>query len=152
MEWDAVQIAQLSDLWSDPANSSAAIGRKMGISKNAVIGKVKRLGLQSRPSPILPRGSGVAPKPPRPLWQPKHTLPALTVEPVVEPPPPPPPVQEPCCWPIGEPGTRTFRYCDEPSRVGRCSYCEDHAKIAYQPKPARKRPGGEHADPEAAAA
>ena len=35
-----------------------------------------------------------------------------------------------CCWPIGEPGTREFRFCDVPSEPGR-PYCEDHVKVAY---------------------
>ena len=36
-----------------------------------------------------------------------------------------------CCWPIGEPGTRDFRFCCEPvEAVGR-SYCAEHMKIAY---------------------
>ena len=35
-----------------------------------------------------------------------------------------------CCWPMGEPGTREFRFCDVPSEPGR-PYCEDHIKVAY---------------------
>lgn len=36
----------------------------------------------------------------------------------------------PCCWPIGEPGKKGFRYCDDSSEPGR-PYCEEHAGIAY---------------------
>jgi GcrA cell cycle regulator len=35
-----------------------------------------------------------------------------------------------CCWPIGEPGTKTFRFCDDISLPGK-PYCDDHAKLAY---------------------
>jgi GcrA cell cycle regulator len=35
-----------------------------------------------------------------------------------------------CCWPLGEPGTRDFRFCDAASEPGR-PYCEEHVKIAY---------------------
>lgn len=35
-----------------------------------------------------------------------------------------------CCWPIGEPGTRQFHFCDCPSEPGR-PYCEEHVKVAY---------------------
>lgn len=35
-----------------------------------------------------------------------------------------------CCWPIGEPGTREFHFCDVPSDPGR-PYCEEHVKVAY---------------------
>lgn len=41
-----------------------------------------------------------------------------------------PPRSSPCSWPIGEPGTRTFRYCDAPSERGR-PYCADHCAVAY---------------------
>ncbi len=35
-----------------------------------------------------------------------------------------------CCWPIGEPGTRTFRFCDAESMPGK-PYCTEHAELAY---------------------
>lgn len=35
-----------------------------------------------------------------------------------------------CQWPIGEPGSRDFRFCCEESEPG-CSYCESHCKVAY---------------------
>jgi GcrA cell cycle regulator len=35
-----------------------------------------------------------------------------------------------CCWPIGEPGTKTFRFCDDTSVAGK-PYCDEHAKLAY---------------------
>jgi hypothetical protein len=34
-----------------------------------------------------------------------------------------------CCWPIGEPGTQEFRFCDLPSEPGQ-AYCEEHARFA----------------------
>ena len=42
-----------------------------------------------------------------------------------------------CSWPIGEPGTPDFRYCDAPRAV-RC-YCAEHAAVAYR----RATPGEE---------
>ncbi len=36
----------------------------------------------------------------------------------------------PCCWPIGEPGTRSFRFCDADSLGGK-PYCANHAEKAY---------------------
>ncbi len=35
-----------------------------------------------------------------------------------------------CCWPIGEPGTRSFRFCDASSLPGK-PYCSAHAALAY---------------------
>jgi GcrA cell cycle regulator len=44
----------------------------------------------------------------------------------------PPRVYRPgeCCWPIGGPRSRGFRYCDAPTYQG-LPYCADHAKSAY---------------------
>ena len=42
-----------------------------------------------------------------------------------------------CSWPIGEPGTEDFRYCDAPRAV-RC-YCAEHAAVAYRPPTPNER-------------
>ncbi len=39
--------------------------------------------------------------------------------------------KHPCCWPIGEPGTASFRFCDVPNEAGK-PYCLDHCAIAYR--------------------
>jgi GcrA cell cycle regulator len=44
----------------------------------------------------------------------------------------------PCCWPIGEPGTPGFRFCEVPSPLG-SPYCPEHRQAAYVPHPARAR-------------
>jgi GcrA cell cycle regulator len=36
----------------------------------------------------------------------------------------------PCCWPIGEPGTKSFRFCDHDALTGK-PYCAEHAQLAY---------------------
>ena len=120
----------------------------MGISKNAVVGKAHRLNLTSRPSPIR-RDSERTPRRRLPRRVVGPTLPsfAAPVAPVaVEPaaavverqapalravPSPRPGVRvTPCCWPIGEPGTKSFRFCDDDATAGR-PYCEEHAALAY---------------------
>jgi GcrA cell cycle regulator len=35
-----------------------------------------------------------------------------------------------CCWPLGEPGTKTFRFCDAEAAQGK-PYCQAHAQLAY---------------------
>ncbi len=75
-DWNDAAIARLTALWNDGL-STAEIGRKMRISKNAVVGKAKRLHLQGRPSPILRNADG-APRPPRPISG-KQTLRAVGV-------------------------------------------------------------------------
>lgn len=44
-------------------------------------------------------------------------------------------VAQPCCWPIGEPRTPGFRYCEAPGIPGR-SYCAAHHALAYVGAPA----------------
>lgn len=158
MEWAEETIIRLRSLW-DEGLSTAEIGRRLGVSKNAVVGKAHRLDLPARPSPIRRDGPpGGAPRrsaprriagptlPPLSSTEPPtalHAAPAVVV-PVFVPKPPPmapvarivPPAPRPygrvvtCCWPIGEPGTRSFRFCDQSSEPGK-PYCSDHVKLAY---------------------
>jgi GcrA cell cycle regulator len=166
-------IQRLREEWTGSL-SSAAIGRLFGVSKNAIVGKVHRLGLPARPSPtslgvkygpiqraalqptmkirkaaatlvplasIVPVVRNIAP-PPRTAkakpWPPSGVL-TVRAEPpkpvIAEPAPvsPRPIIQlsgRECCWPIGDPKTKEFRYCDGPAPLGR-SYCDKHHKLAY---------------------
>ncbi|MEA2738655.1 MAG: GcrA cell cycle regulator [Acetobacteraceae bacterium] len=168
MVWDEDTIRNLRDLWTQGL-STAEIGRRLGVSKNAIVGKAHRLDLDARPSPIrrdvaksaterpaaYPRmagptlpplaSAGVPPMPSTPSnVQPLRSTPVIgprpvTPAPVVTPAPrvvmASPPIQArrsapSCCWPIGEPGTKTFRFCDDTSVPGK-PYCDEHAKLAY---------------------
>ncbi len=51
MDWTEESITRLRSLWQDGL-STAEIGRRMQITKNAVVGKAHRLTLPPRPSPI----------------------------------------------------------------------------------------------------
>lgn len=176
MEWNEETLARLRELWTE-GHSTAEIGRQLGVSKNAIVGKAHRLDLPSRPSPIRREQPAAAVLP-----EPAGTLPPLESEsaakelaavspaaaalaipqapsirapaptaaaPRPEPsgPPPQPAAVIPltraapsqprpyariitCCWPIGEPGTHSFHFCDAPSEPGR-PYCTDHTKLAY---------------------
>jgi GcrA cell cycle regulator len=158
MEWAEETIVRLRALW-DEGHSTAEIGRRLGVSKNAVVGKAHRLDLPARPSPIRRDGSGEG-RPARratPRRVAGPTLPPLSssgligvsapammasaspLAPRPTPVPPPralPPPLRPygrvvtCCWPIGEPGTRSFCFCDAASVPGK-PYCDDHAQLAY---------------------
>jgi GcrA cell cycle regulator len=113
--WTDVRIEQLAVFWKE-GFSTAEIGRKLGISKNAVVGKAHRLHLPPRPSPIK--------NPP--------------IRPVIKIAPPPPPVKvvamsksgAACQWPDGHPGQPGFRFCGKPSVAGK-PYCAEHAARAY---------------------
>lgn len=144
MEWTDEIIARLRLLW-DEGLSTAEIGRRLGISKNSVVGKAHRLDLPARPSPIR-RGATPAPRA-TPRRASGSTLPPLAMPAapvVVEVPRPAPPrpvliaagASRPsprvpaCCWPIGEPGTPNFRFCGDPAMANK-PYCQPHAEIAY---------------------
>lgn len=149
-EWTDDRIRKLRQLWSE-GHSTAEIGRRMGVSKNAVVGKAHRLDLPGRPSPVRTGGS---PRPPRaPRRQPVPRLadtmplpclrdadipvPVERIAPPVEPAIAPPHIgSHSCCWPIGEPGTPAFRFCDAAALVGR-PYCNEHARLAYR-RPSRR--------------
>ncbi|QCE34421.1 GcrA cell cycle regulator [Acetobacteraceae bacterium] len=54
MEWTDDVIEHLRELWAE-GHSTAEIGRRLGTTKNAVVGKAHRLKLPTRPSPIKSR-------------------------------------------------------------------------------------------------
>ena len=140
MEWSEDAIAQLRALWTE-GHSTAEIGRRMGVTKNAVVGKAHRLKLSARPSPI--RHERQAEPTPRAARPRKPTVPQCTASPDIPVAAPVParsilrPVPtsawgrvSPCCWPIGEPGTATFRFCDADTLPNK-PYCDTHAQLAY---------------------
>jgi GcrA cell cycle regulator len=53
-DWTEKRMATLRQMWSEGV-STAEIGRHLGVSKSAVVGKAKRIGCESRPSPIRQR-------------------------------------------------------------------------------------------------
>lgn len=55
MIWTEETITQLRDLWAQGL-STAEIGRRMGVSKNAICGKASRIGISDRASPIIREG------------------------------------------------------------------------------------------------
>ena len=59
MSWTDERIEQLRHLWTNGHTASQIAETLGGVSRNAVIGKAHRLGLQSRPSPVKP-GDGDA--------------------------------------------------------------------------------------------
>ena len=150
-DWTDDIIARLRALWND-GHSTAEIGRRMGITKNAVVGKAHRLDLPGRESPIRRGPAGPAtPRQPRPSRAARPSLPGLpsaltrparTPAPAVPPTPPSPPRRrygpsgQPCCWPLGEPGTPGFRFCGSGSEQGR-PYCPEHSSLAYVPRAER---------------
>lgn len=52
MSWTDERIEQLRQMWEGGMTASQIAEALTGVSRNAVIGKAHRLGLQSRPSPV----------------------------------------------------------------------------------------------------
>ena len=67
MAWTDERIEQLRKLWENGMTASQIADELGGVSRNAVIGKAHRLGLQSRPSPVKPNE---APKKAAPVRKP----------------------------------------------------------------------------------
>jgi GcrA cell cycle regulator len=136
MAWTNELIHELTQLW-DAGYSASHIGKRLGVSKNAVIGKAHRLKLPARPSPIRAERAVPRLRPPAPKAVSKPR-PALEVVPR----PAPKPVSRParrrsggpsCLWPIGDPGQPDFHFCGEPPVPGK-PYCDSHCAKAYVAK------------------
>jgi len=160
IKWTPEVVLSLRQLW-DEGHSTAEIGRRLGLSKNAIVGKAHRLDLPSRPSPIRREGGSATRAPRRPpmprltdivplttaVVVPARLLPETCPFPLRAASAPAKPVahapttrapsspgavgNSPCCWPIGEPGERGFRFCDSSALVGK-PYCGEHAQLAYR--------------------
>ncbi len=166
--WTEERVELLKKLWSDGLSASQIAGELGNVTRNAVIGKVHRLGLSGRAK--NPAGSS-APRPARkaPVRTPSHPMsgspgmtrganalaPQFAPDAEVEPKAAPAPAEEVvvpfservsimdlreymCRWPMGDPTTAEFRFCGARSATG-LPYCGYHARIAYQPAADRRR-------------
>jgi len=116
VEWTEERIEELSKLWAEGL-SAAEIGKRLGITKNAVVGKVHRLGLPKRGSPIK-RSATPKPRPKRKEVKGGGTVTLQSLKSGM------------CSWPTGEPGTPEFRFCGEETVSGK-PYCATHCERAY---------------------
>ena len=114
MVWTEDKIKNLKKLWLKGA-TTAEIAKKLGLSKNSIIGKVHRLNLENRPSPI------------------KKTAPVKKVK-VVARKPERIGIMElklnTCRWPIGDPTEGDFHFCGKNTVMGK-PYCAEHCAMAY---------------------
>ena len=111
MSWTDERIDRLKAMWAEGSTASQIAEDLGGVSRNAVIGKAHRLGLESRPSPVrageekekkapakagtAPAAAAPAPKPaaPKPVAAPKAAAPAPAA---------PPPEPRPTARPVKE--------------------------------------------------
>ena len=82
MSWTEERIDTLRKMWEGGQTASQIAEALGGVSRNAVIGKAHRLGLQSRPSPVVPKDAEA------------KAAPVVAAEPAATPPPPAPPEPE----------------------------------------------------------
>ncbi|MEO1065954.1 MAG: GcrA family cell cycle regulator [Pseudomonadota bacterium] len=164
MAWTEDRVETLKKLWMDGLSASQIALELGGVTRNAVIGKVHRLGLSGRGKtstssrPRQPRASQTTS---RPRTQTGGTVgnAALKMTPDASPdiaPAPRPqrfeelviPITEranimqlnenTCRWPIGDPTEDGFHFCGRKADDG-VPYCSYHRRIAYQPMADRRR-------------
>ena len=156
MGWTEERVEMLKRLWQDGLSASQIAKQLCGVTRNAVIGKVHRLGLSGRATPSKPQRTVFkAPRPARPA-QASPSAPRRIAEPVSAAHPAPAPVRyvdetpgtatvltlgaHMCKWPIGDPSSNEFSFCGR--RAGESPYCVEHARVAYQPAQTGKKKAG----------
>ena len=93
MSWTDDRIDQLKTMWEAGQTASQIAEALGGVSRNAVIGKAHRLGLQARPSPVTTKAEmeakapAPAPAPPPPAPEPVREAAPVPVPRPVAPPP-----------------------------------------------------------------
>jgi len=156
MSWTDERVATLSKLWADGLSASQIAAELGGVTRNAVIGKVHRLGLSGRAKTT---GSSVKRAKRQPKTTSYNTSPrkkstsgdALTGLNVVSRPnmedltaPESKKLdlvdltEKTCRWPHGDPATDDFHFCGHTADAD-APYCEYHSKMAYQPTSERRR-------------
>ena len=149
--WTEDRVGALKKLWLE-GQSASQIAKQLGggVTRNAVIGKVHRLGLSGRAAPSQPARATFRPSRPRPAAPPTQAPSAPRRIEAVQPRPAAPaqvPAPMPdlpgtatvmtlgahmCKWPIGDPSSNEFSFCGRRSSEG--VYCVEHARVAYQPQ------------------
>jgi GcrA cell cycle regulator len=161
MSWNEERVETLKKLWGEGFSASQIAAQLGGVTRNAVIGKVHRLGLAGRAKPAPASGANAArPRKPRGAsaglrvsravvrgntalaqayeleFEPEpeladNVIPLGQRRSLLE-------LNETTCrWPIGDPGNPDFFFCGGP-KIGSLPYCAYHARLAYQPPNVRR--------------
>lgn len=110
-QWTPERTAALIALWNEGITTSE-IGRRLGVTKNAAIGKAFRLHLAKRREP-MPSFAG------HPSDQP-NVIHLAGLETGM------------CRWPVGETDGAGYHFCGEAAADGK-PYCPSHCDMAYRP-------------------
>ena len=140
MPWNDDNVVHLRELW-DQGLPTAQIGKLLGFTKNAVVGKAHRIGLERRPSPIRrtaikpDRKKARSPIMPKLDFESKSNIQKEIVNNnkvfvpmnknlfVSK-------IQRGCEWPMGHPGENGFHFCNK-ERFDEKPYCLKHCAVAY---------------------
>lgn len=150
MVWTDEAVEELKRMW-DRGMTTGQIAKALNVTKNSIIGKVHRLCLTARPSPIKKadmveeeKKTAAKEKSVKEKSKPAKQSPAKAAsanevkdtksvaKPVVE------TANIPlvkldnhtCRWPMGDPRDDDFCFCGKRVRTGQ-TYCEEHAAVAY---------------------
>jgi len=150
MSWTEEMVELLTKLLQEGWSASQVAAEMGGISRNAVIGKIHRLGLTGRGQPAAAKRQ----RKPRPLAedarmvrpcalgnaalraevrtvpQPVARMRENVVVPISKRLPIEKLTEHTCKWPIGDPGHSDFHFCGHEARSG-LPYCDYHARLAY---------------------
>ncbi len=148
MIWTDEAVEELKKMW-DRGMTTGQIAKALNVTKNSIIGKVHRLCLTARPSPIKKTETKATEK--KAAAKEKtvnekskstktHTEKAAAKEAEIKTAPKViventniPLVKldnHTCRWPMGDPRDDDFCFCGKRVRTGQ-TYCEEHAAIAY---------------------
>ena len=158
MTWTDERVEILKRRWAEGLSASQIAAELGGITRNAVIGKVHRLGLSGRakspssaaPRPRKPRAHSQMLRVSRPTVRGNTAL-AHAYEYDAEPEPELIDniiplgqrrsllelTEETCRWPIGDPGSADFFFCGGQTLTS-LPYCAYHSRVAYQPPNTRR--------------
>jgi GcrA cell cycle regulator len=118
--WDEQSVEALRRMVRVEGKTFEAIGRELGISKNACIGKARRLGIEpTAETPLNQRQKGqrLPPLSASVRWA---ALDAMF------------PPKGHCVYPIGDPQEADFHFCGDAVRTPGESYCAEHHRICWQ--------------------
>lgn len=166
MSWTEERVELLKKYWAEGLSASQIANALGGVTRNAVIGKVHRLGLAARAKSTR---TNTTPRPRKPRSSNRETVArprfsgnaALKTEAVADADTAPEPVplrvvheelyippeeratiltltETRCRWPIGDPTHDDFYFCGRSCDASE-SYCKHHAAVAFQPNSDRRR-------------
>lgn len=149
MAWTDEMVEDLKKMWKKGLTTNE-IAKNLGVSKNSIVGKVHRLNLTARPSPIkkkeenvvAPEVASEAAKTEKIIAKSTSVLinsdsirknnistnPSCLKLTELD--------NHSCRWPIGDPKDDNFCFCGKKVKSGQ-TYCEEHSALAYV-KPVKK--------------